>query len=138
MGIRVEHTVHKLPDSYVTKETVFRYIPSEDDPKIKVRVEEVVEHRGGYLVKFMRGHSIRLFDEKHLEMFGLTTAPRLIDETTGAECNEHGVPLDIAQYVKQSNSMQDGDAGDELGSLLDPAAHADTGDPITDIIKDTE
>lgn len=131
MGIRVEHTVHKLPDSYVTTEIVYSYVPSEDDPKVKVRKETVTEHRGGYLVKFMRGHSIRCFDEAHLALLGFTVQPRLIDEVSGLECNAQGVPLDIAHLVAPN---QDG-SNEELPFMgIEQAAD----DPIDKIIEDTK
>lgn len=99
MGIKVDHVVYKLPDSYVTKRETYKYVPSEEDPKIKVRTVVEVEDKGGYLVKFFRGHSIRCFDDAHLAALGFTTKPRLIDEASGLECDERGVPLDIAHLV---------------------------------------
>lgn len=112
MGIRVEHTVHPLPESYVTEEIVYKYVPSEDDPKVKVRVEETIKHAGGFLVKFMRGHSIRCYDEAHLKRLGFDTAPRLVDEVSGMQCNAQGVPLDIAHLVAPA---QEGGDLPELG-----------------------
>lgn len=145
MPIRVEYTVHPLPDSYMTTEKVYKYVPKEDDPKVKVRVEEIIEHRGGMLVKFMRGHSIRLFDEAHLAAFNsamagsgdklnapfqLTDRPRLVDDISGQIVNEQGIPIDIEHLVRP---IADGAAADEEGGLFDGV----NGDPIEEAIKAT-
>lgn len=146
MAIRVEYTVHPLPNTYVTEETIYKYVPSEDDPKIKVRVEEKIEHRGGFLIKFMRGHSIRIFDKEHLAAFNAAMVgsqrdtagsfqidmnPRLIDEVSGQVVNSQGVPADIEHLVRQRT---DGAAADEDGGLFDGEV---TGDPVEDAIRAT-
>lgn len=127
MGIRVEHTVHKLPDTYITHETVYEYVKDKDDPKIKTRQECLVEHRGGYLVKFMRGHMLRFFDEDHLRAAGFNgTKPRLIDENSGLECNEQGIPLDVAALIGGTSPRAEGSDDQEFGlSSGDPDADLD-------------
>jgi len=140
MGIRVEYTIHELPPSYVTKEKVYKYVPSEDDPKIKVRTEEEIEHRGGFLVKFMRGHSLRFYDKAHLAAFNAAMRgsghrdgasfqintdgrARLVDENSGQVVNAQGIPEDIQHLVAP---VIDGGAADEDGGLFD----GDAGDGI--------
>jgi hypothetical protein len=149
MGIRADYTVTKLPDTYVTKHTeVFygydeKWQPDPEKPDLKrprVRTEREVEDRGGYLFTFMRGHSIRLTSLEQIKQFGLDVKPRLIDDTTGLEVNENGVPVDIANFINQSSgSMMDGNAGAEVGGLMDGIApKSNSGDPIADAIDDTE
>lgn len=148
MGVRIEYTVEKLPESYVTTKKVYKYIPDPDwkqedhgngAVRPRIRVEEEVEEHGGWLFTFMRGHQIRVTSMEQMKLFGIHERPRLIDESTGFECNEHGVPLDIAHVVKHGTGLAaDGTGGDTGASLLAAQARSNTGDPIEDAINDTE
>jgi|SRR5882762_252473 len=137
MAIRADYSVVKLPDTYVTTKTVYRYEKDATDPsgKGRIRYEEIVEEKGGWLFTFLRGHQIRLTDEKQIALFGLATTQRLIDDSTGLEVNQQGVPIDIAAHVHQS-ILADGGAPDTVEGLV--AQKRDTGDPIADAIADTE
>lgn len=142
MGIRMEYTVEKLPDSYVTTKTVYSYEPDPDwtpplgvaNPRPgKIRKETVVEERGGWLYTFMRGHQIRVTTEEQMKLLGLTAEPRLIDDSTGLQVNAQGIPLDIAEHVKMG-PLADGGTRDTVASLTKRGS----GDPIEDAINDTE
>lgn len=54
------------------------------DKKTNKIVSKLVARPAGYLVKFMRGHSIRVWDEAHLKAIGagMRMVP-LIDPSTG-------------------------------------------------------
>lgn len=144
MAIRMEYTVEKLPDEYVTSKTVSKYvIDPEYDMKTheagkkvpKVRVDEVIEERGGWLFTFMRGHQIRCTSLEQIKLLGLKPEPRLIDDQTGLEVNAQGIPLDIAQHVGAS-PLVDGGRPDTVASLV--ASRRRSSNPIADAIADTE
>jgi hypothetical protein len=145
MGIRIEYNVERLPDEYTTTKTVSKYVVDPDyDMKYheagkkvpKVRVDEVVEEKGGWLFTFMRGHQIRCTSEEQIKLLGLTAHPRLIDDSTGLEVTPQGIPVDIAEYAKNA-PLADGGAPDTAASLV-AARRGRRENPIEDIIRDTE
>lgn len=144
MGIRVEYDVEKLPDEYVTTKVVSKYVVDPDydmtqhehGKKVpKVRVDEVVEEKGGWLFTFMRGHQIRCTSLEQIKLLGLKPERRLIDDTTGLEVNAQGIPLDIADHIG-SRPLADGGKPDTAASLV--ASRRRTNNPIADIIAETE
>lgn len=144
MAIRASYRVDVLPKEYVTEKIVYKYVKDPDaeqevgKPTKKIRIEERVVEEGGWLFTFPRGHQIRCTSEQQIKLLGLSTSPHLIDDTTGLQVNENGIPIDIADHVKDaSNILGDGGAPDTVSTLM--ARRAGKRDnPIDDIIKDTE
>lgn len=141
MGIRASYTVHKIPDSYVTEKITFKYITDPDAEVVvgkktpKIRIEEKVIERGGWLFTFPRGHSIRCTSLEQIKLLGLSTEPRLIDDSTGLEVNKNGIPLDIAEHV---TGLQDGGEVETVEQLIARSAGQQAPDPIAAAIDDTE
>jgi len=106
MGVRVEYTVTKLPESYVTLETQYAFEQDGDrkdkngSPKMKMESKQV-EVRGGYIIKVKGnpGHSFRVMNEEQANALKLSLKPRLINTETGEECNQQGIPLSVAAAV---------------------------------------
>jgi hypothetical protein len=143
MGIRASYRVDVIPDDYVTEKIVYAYVPDPEAEQIpgkptkKIRTETVVQEKGGWLFTFPRGHQIRCTTKQQIELLGLSTSPHLIDDSTGLQVNEHGIPIDIADHVKGAvDIMSDGGAPDTVSTLM--ARRGRKSDPIADIIKDTE
>lgn len=140
MAIRANYTVQKIPDTYVTKKTVYEYVPDPDaeqvvgKPTRKIRVEKVVEEKGGWLFTFPRRHSVRCTSLEQIKLLGLSTEPYLIDDTTGLQVNSQGIPLDIAEHV--TGGLTDGGVGETVEQLI--ARGSSKGDPIEQAIDDTE
>lgn len=130
MGIRMEYDVVKLPDTYVTRETVYEYIKDPDAEKVegkphpRKRVERVREVKGGWLFTFMRGHQLRVETEEQMKLLNLSAHRRLIDDSTGLEVNEQGIPIDIQHLAPQA--LHDGGAPDTVASLAGRAHDADS------------
>lgn len=144
MGIRMEYSVEKLPDTYVTEKTVLSYVldpdwtppPGVTNPRPgKIRVETVVEEKGGWLFTFMRGHQIRCTSVEQIKLLGLSENARLIDDTTGLEVDRNGIPIDIADHVVK-RPLADGGSPDTAASLMQ--ARSRNKDPILAAIEDTE
>ncbi len=63
----------------------------EFDETKRVIVGKDVVAKGGYMIYFPKGHSIRAFEEKHLAQLGFDKPAKLIDMETGDEAGEaHG------------------------------------------------
>ena len=63
----------------------------EFDEKSRTLVSKEVEAKGGYMIYFPKGHSIRAFDDKHLKELGFSEPAKLIDMETGDEAGDaHG------------------------------------------------
>jgi hypothetical protein len=144
MGIRASYRVDVIPDEYVTTKIVYAYIKDPDaeqevgKPTKKIRTETVVEEKGGWLFTFPRGHQIRCTTEQQIKLLGLSTSPHLIDDTTGLQVNEHGIPLDIADHVKGAvDLMSDGGAPDTVSTLM-TRRNGKASNPIHDAIDETE
>lgn len=144
MAIRASYRVDVLPKEYVTEKTVYSYEPDPDaeqvvgKPTKKIRKETVVKEEGGWLFTFPRGHQIRCTTEQQIKLLGLSTSPHLIDDTTGLQVNENGIPVDIADHVKgASDILSDGGAPDTVSTLM-ARRSGKRENPIEDIIKDTE
>lgn len=144
MAIRASYRVDVLPKEYVTEKIVYSYEPDPDaeqvvgKPTKKIRKETVVKEEGGWLFTFPRGHQIRCTTEQQIKLLGLSTSPHLIDDTTGLQVNEHGVPVDIADHVKGATDiLSDGGAPDTVSTLM-ARRSGKRDNPIEDIIKDTE
>lgn len=139
----MDYLVEKIPDTYETTKIVYAYIRDPDQeaipgkPTPKIRTETVITEKGGWLFTFMRGHQIRLTDEKQIALLGLSTAPRYIDDSTGLEVNKQGIPVDVEQYVTNAPLM-DGGVPDTGASLVARHRGRKSDNPISDIIKDTE
>lgn len=143
MAIRASYRVDVIPDEYVTEKIVYAYVPDPDAPQEvgkpvkKIRTETVVKEKGGWLFTFPRGHQIRCTSKQQIELLGLSTSPHLIDDSTGLQVNEHGIPIDIADHVKGATDlMNDGGAPDTISTLM--ARRGRKSDPIADAIEDTE
>lgn len=126
MGIRMDFEVTKLPESYVTLQTEYVF---EDDPKQRKdrygnarqkMVPKTTELRGGWLIKVRGkpGHSIRVNSLEQALALKLIDAdayarmqdggeirPRLIDDSTGEEVNEQGIPIRIARELEEGTQM---------------------------------
>ncbi len=82
--IKPEYEVH--PFNGVTTRKVYSF-----DKEKRVIVSEDVEAKGGFMIYFPKGHSIRAFDEKHLAELGFDKPAKLIDMETGDDAGEaHG------------------------------------------------
>lgn len=137
MSFRAEYEVRKLPDDFITKEMRYNFVddekatPDRFGRKRQKMVSELVESTGGWLfiVKGKPGHSIRLTSLDQIEAMKLSTTPRRIDEQTGEEVDERGVPISVAHLVNGSPANTSGRHGtdvdvqttdDDLGSMTDP------------------
>lgn len=144
MAIRASYRVDVLPKEYVTEKITYSYIPDPDQEQVvgkptkKIRVETKAVDRGGWLFTFPRGHQIRCTSEEQIKLLGLSTSPHLIDDSTGLQVNEHGIPVDIADHVKgAADFLADGGAPDTVSTLM-ARRSGKVSNPIEDIIKDTE
>lgn len=130
MSIKAEYIVRKLPQSFVTYENVSAYeqdpAPDADSPKPPKRlVQKQVESRGGWLVIFPGGHSIRLTSEDQMKTFGLSSEAKLVDMNTGLQVDAHGMPVDLAHLLSPDMQMQPkGDSTLTEGAEIDPVEAA--------------
>lgn len=107
MGMRAEFEVRKLPDSFVTFENKYSFVddekaqPDRFGRKRQKMVTEKVESHGGYLfvIRGKPGHSIRLTTLDQIEAMKLSVHPRIIDDQTGEQVDERGIPLSVAHIV---------------------------------------
>jgi len=137
MSFRAEYEVRKLPDDFVTTEMRYNFVdddkatPDRWGRKRQVMLSEKVESRGGWLfiVKGKPGHSIRLTSLDQIEAMKLATTPRRIDEQTGEEVDERGVPVAVAHLVnggqvhttgRHSTDVDVQTSDDDLGNMTDP------------------
>ena len=97
--IKPAYEVH--PFSGVTTRKVYEF-----DAEKRVIVSKEVEAKGGYMIYFPKGHSIRAFDEKHLAELGFDKPAKLIDMETGDEAGEaHGsLKTRSRQMTRQTKS----------------------------------
>lgn len=131
MGYRVEYEVRKLPDSYVTKEMRYSFVddekaqPDRFGRKRQKMVSEEVESRGGWLfiVRGKPGHSFRLTSLDQIKSLGLSERPRLIDNETGEEVNEQGIPLSVVSQLEHSRTFgnMSGPHGTDIDVTTDAA-----------------
>lgn len=113
MGMRVEYEVRKLPDTYVTKERRYSFVDDDTIPpdrygrKRQKMVVEDVETTGGWLfiMRGKPGHSIRLTSLDQLAAFKLKSTPRMIDNESGEEVGEDGIPLIVKQQLNAAKSL---------------------------------
>ncbi len=105
----------KMVQEYLLDDETGKPIRDENGQRVKkgparmVR-DDNVESRGGIMFTFPSGASIRLATQNQLDLFGLTTEPKLIDTATGEEVDERGVPKSLAQYVADTTAPK-GDFG---------------------------
>ena len=136
MGMRVEYEVRKLSDDYVTKEKHYSFVDDEKAPPDRYgrkRQKMVVtdeESRGGWLfiIRGKPGHSIRFTSLEQLRAFGLTEAPRMIDNESGEEVGADGVPLIVKQQLEAAKRF--GTLSGPHGTDIDVSAPELTGDEI--------
>ena len=82
--IKPAYEVH--PFSGVTTRRMYEF-----DEEKRIIIPKDVEAKGGYMVYFPKGHSIRAFDDAHLAELGFDKPAKLIDMETGEETGEaHG------------------------------------------------
>ena len=108
MAIRAEYVVEKLPDSFVTKAVHYEFIGDGEDrkgKKLMKMVSKEVESRGGWLFTFFNGSSIRLESLDQMPTFGLSPKPRLIDDQTGEEVDESGIPLSLKDVIAKATAI---------------------------------
>lgn len=138
MGYRVEYEVRKLPDSFVTSEMRYTFVdddkaqPDRYGRKRQKMVSEKVESRGGwiFLIRGKPGHSFRLTSLDQIEAMKLSPYPRLIDNDTGEECDESGIPLNVQAQMNASKSM--GNVSGRHGTEIDVMDNSATGDEALD------
>ncbi len=83
-NVKPAYEVH--PFGGVTTRKVYEF-----DKEKRIIVPKDVEAKGGYMIYFPKGHSIRAFDDKHLAALGFDKPAKLIDMETGDEAGEaHG------------------------------------------------
>lgn len=104
MSVKAEYIVRKLPESFVTKELISAYEqdPAPDGETVKPPkrlVSKEIESRGGWLVIFPDGRSIRLTSEDQMKTFGLSKEAKLVDLNTGLTVNAHGIPTDLEHLL---------------------------------------
>lgn len=125
--IAAQYSVTEISNDVVRKEVVHESVRDANGKHVGFK-PVVREKKGGYFYKFPNGNSITLdkpadgpaakmmddlsnlsegdevpmgkrISKNQLEVFGLTSSPRLVDMTTGEEVDERGVPLSLAQHV---------------------------------------
>ncbi len=79
--IKPEYEVH--PFTGVTTRRVYEF-----NEEKRIIEGKDVEAKGGYMIYFPKGHSIRAFDDKHLAALGFDKPAKLIDMETGDEAGE--------------------------------------------------
>lgn len=135
MAVIAEYTVKALPKNYETVETHCKMVqdyvldekgkPELDDngrkikkgPARMVREDKVVS-KGGVMYTFPNGNSVRFASQHQLDLFKLSTQPRLIDTATGEECDERGVPKSLSEFVSGAGAP----VGDVFLEDLPPVA----------------
>lgn len=130
MAVTAEYFVRKFPADKEFVETHYGY-EQDGEPDAKGNVKRVltqkqVTTKGGWLVIFPSGHSIRLATDEQLRHFGLEQQAKLVDRDTGLEVNAHGIPVAL-QHLLNTERQPDGDT-----EVLDGAE----GDPITETLKE--
>lgn len=139
MGMRVEYEVRKLSDDYVTKELHYSFVDDEKatpDRYGRKRQKMVVsneESRGGWLfiIRGKPGHSIRFTSLEQLRAFGLNETPRMIDNESGEEVGEDGIPLIVKQQLEAAKRF--GTLTGPHGTDVDVDAPMLTGDEALEI-----
>ena len=117
MAIIPEYMVKAVPKDFVTYETrckmVQDYVIDEETKKplrdehgqrvkkgpARMVREDDVESRGGLMYTFPNGNSVRMASQNQLDLFGLSNTPKLIDDKTGEEVDERGVPVALAELI---------------------------------------
>lgn len=130
MAITAEYFVRKIPDTKEYEELHYAFEQDgKPDAKGNVRtrmVQKTVITKGGWLIIFPNGHSIRLATEDQLKHFGLEQKAKLVDRNSGLEVNQHGIPVAL-QHLINTERQPDGDA-----EVLDGME----ADPINDTLKE--
>lgn len=147
MSFRAEYEVRELPKDFVTKEMKYTFVddekatPDRFGRKRQKMVSELVDSHGGWLfiVKGKPGHSIRLTSLEQIEAMKLAVVPRRIDEQTGEEVDERGVPISVAHLVnggqvqttgRHSTDVDVQTSDDDLGNVSDPTDIADAAESV--------
>jgi hypothetical protein len=150
--MRAEFEVRELPQSFVTKEKRYSFVEDETATpdrwgrKRQKMITEDVDSRGGWLfvIRGKPGHSIRLTSLEQVEAMKLSIRPRMIDDQTGEEVDERGIPLSVAHIVNggRTGSMSGPHATDiDVEQTGDSLFEIESGDedavsaPIPDTVK---
>ncbi len=130
MAVSAEYFVRKLPADKEYEEVHYAYEQDgQPDKKGNIKhnlTQKKVITKGGWLIIFPNGHSIRLATDEQLRHFGLEQKAKLVDRDTGLEVNEHGIPVAL-QHLLNTERQPDGDA-----EVLDGAE----ADPISNTLKE--
>ena len=118
-----DYMVKPLPKSFTTYETQCKMVqdyvlddetgkPLRDEHGQRVKKgparmvrDDMVESKGGIEYTFPNGNSLRMSSQDQLDLFGLTSKPRLIDTGTGEEVDERGIPLSLAALVTEYGAV---------------------------------
>lgn len=123
MAVTAEYFVRKIPDTKEYEETHYAYEQDgQPDAKGNVNrtlVQKKVITKGGWLIVFPNGHSIRLATQDQLRHFQLEQKAKLVDRDTGLEVNEHGIPVAL-QHLLNTERQPDGDPEVLDGTEDDP------------------
>jgi hypothetical protein len=130
--MRAEYEVRELPDTFVTYEKRYSFvedekaIPDRYGRKRQKMVEETVESRGGwvYVVRGKPGHSIRLTSRDQMETHKLSPSPRMIDDRTGEEVDNRGIPLSVSHLVGGGNRVS-ANTGGKFNTEVDVTSNGD-------------
>lgn len=134
MGMRVEYEVRKLPDDYITMEKRYTFVDDEKAPpdrwgrKRQKMVVEDVASTGGWLfiMRGKPGHSIRLTSLDQIAAMKLKSTPRMIDNESGEEVGEDGIPLIVKQQLNAAKRL--GNLSGPFGTDIDVNEAVSTGD----------
>lgn len=132
MGMRAEYEVRKLPPTFKTTERLAHTVEIKNGRRNRWGelpqqvVYEEGESTGGWiiLVRGKPGHTIRIHSldqarQHKLKVVGNEIVPRFIDDQTGEEVNERGIPLSVERQLAAAETARQNAENGQVETEID-------------------